>query len=48
MTLTQYYIFAGAAGIAGTVFLLYALMQCGKVVFSAFRELAAIEDYERP
>ena len=46
MTLTQYYILAGAAGIAGTIFLLYALVQCGKVAVTAFRELAAIEDYE--
>lgn len=48
MTLTQYYILAGAAGIAGTVFCIYVLIECGKVVISALQELAGIEDYETP
>lgn len=48
MTIEQYYIIAGAAGIAGAMFCLYIVAMCLGRLFHGFMELAAVEDYERP
>ena len=48
MTLQQYYIIAGAAGIAGAIFCLYFTAWCIGKLYQGLKALEGIEDYDLP
>lgn len=46
MTIEQYYMMMGAVTMAGVIFVGYALIQWGQVIWNCMKTLEGIEDYE--